>query len=175
MNSIPFETTTPTLQSTVTKFVSDLPNPKMTDLRDEQKTCHICMEPFTDGVLKELPVLLPCGHIFGKDCMIKWLSSNGDKSPRSCPMCRAELLPQLPSPSLEPWSDQFGGYERLRRPGDREGQWGGVVHLSGERDYGGDFLPPPLNMMLYEGELSLPLRRPSGRAAGEIVTRPISE
>lgn len=87
-------------------------------------------------------------------------------------MCRAELLPQLPSPSLEPWSDQFGGYGRLRRPGGRVGEWGGVVHLPGERDYGGIFLRP-ISMRMYEEELSLPLRSPSGRTAGEIVTRPI--
>ena len=87
-------------------------------------------------------------------------------------MCRAELLPQLPSPSLEPWSDQFGGYERVRRPGGRVGEWGGVVHLSGERDYVSNFMRP-LSTMMYEEELSLPLRSPSRRAAGEIVTRSI--
>lgn len=48
-----------------------------------QKECVICQEKFTaqDQDLAKLP----CGHIFHRDCIYKWL-----KEKRSCPVCRKE-------------------------------------------------------------------------------------
>ncbi|KAH3667924.1 hypothetical protein WICMUC_005137 [Wickerhamomyces mucosus] len=33
-----------------------------------------------------IPVQMPCGHIFGKSCLVEWLKSNV-----SCPLCRREV------------------------------------------------------------------------------------
>lgn len=137
MDSIPIDTTIPTPHSAVTKFVSDLPILDTASLRDEQKTCHICMESFTSEFVQDLPILLPCGHIFGKNCVVKWLTSDGDKSPRSCPMCRAELLPQLQLPSLEPFWDQLREIESLRLLVVTVPSETGVQHLPGERGEAG--------------------------------------
>ena len=55
--------------------------------------CSICKKGFSllnenDG--GEDPAILPCGHIFGNDCIIKWMSSPSlDYS--SCPCCRFQL------------------------------------------------------------------------------------
>ena len=122
MDLIPTEITLPDLQSAVTRFISALPTPKIADLEEGQKICHICMEPFTQSFTKELlqevPVLLPCGHVFGKNCMSKWLTSAGKKSPRNCPMCRTELSPppRLPSRELLRWELRFRPpFLRVRR------------------------------------------------------------
>ena len=101
MGSIPHNAMTMTPQrATATRFILSLPIVNTANLPDEHKSCHICMEDFqaqTANTL-ELPVRLPCSHILGTICMINWLSSNGDTSPRGCPMCRAELLPQAQPP-----------------------------------------------------------------------------
>ena len=101
MESLPHNALTMTPQrATATRFILSLPIVNKANLPDEHKSCHICMEDFkaqTANTL-ELPVRLPCSHILGTICMINWLSSNGDESPRGCPMCRAELLPQAQPP-----------------------------------------------------------------------------
>ena len=55
--------------------------------------CHICQEPFLTGTNPERPATLPCGHIFGDGCIVKWispLSSNGVRN--SCPLCRKPIF-----------------------------------------------------------------------------------
>lgn len=47
--------------------------------------------PFSD--LPELPVRLPCGHIFGQICVLKWASGGGSGDPPKCPICRAIWTP----------------------------------------------------------------------------------
>jgi len=43
--------------------------------------CAVCYED-----LKEKATLLPCGHLYDKDCIEKWL-----KQHNQCPICRKEL------------------------------------------------------------------------------------
>lgn len=60
--------------------------------------CHICQEPFLSGSHPERAVKLPCGHIFGEGCILKWisrLSQSGIKI--KCPLCRRSIL-QLKAP-----------------------------------------------------------------------------
>ncbi|KAF2123501.1 hypothetical protein P153DRAFT_303863 [Dothidotthia symphoricarpi CBS 119687] len=47
-------------------------------------TCVVCTEPFS---AKHQPVTLPCKHIFGHECIKKWLRS-GRGNTSSCPNCR---------------------------------------------------------------------------------------
>lgn len=47
--------------------------------------------PFSD--LPELPVRLPCGHVFGQICVLKWVSGGGSGNAPKCPICRAIWTP----------------------------------------------------------------------------------
>jgi len=52
---------------------------------DLDKECSICMDPFCEKEFKR--VLPPCGHLFHKKCIDKWLKKNP-----SCPICRVALI-----------------------------------------------------------------------------------
>lgn len=53
--------------------------------------CYICFQPFgsTDPLHggSEVPVQLPCGHVFGEVCITIWTHSSN-----SCPLCRKKVL-----------------------------------------------------------------------------------
>ena len=49
----------------------------------ENYQCIICMEEFE---IKEKVKLLPCGHIFHKNCIKQWLLKQ-----KSCPFCKSEI------------------------------------------------------------------------------------
>ena len=49
----------------------------------ENYQCIICMEEFK---IKEKVKLLPCGHIFHKNCIKEWLLKQ-----KSCPFCKSEI------------------------------------------------------------------------------------
>jgi len=82
----------PSAFQTAASFVSGLPKVPCTDLPDNE--CSICREDFDasqatdDG---EIPVRLPCGHIFGEKCLLAFLSIGTTR--HSCPMCRGKLPP----------------------------------------------------------------------------------
>ena len=52
----------------------------------EFPNCCICLSEINSG---ENTVLLPCGHLFHKDCCFTWLNKNN-----TCPICRFELPPE---------------------------------------------------------------------------------
>ena len=64
--------------------------------------CAICknqyrLYPANDsGEKPEQPMMLPCKHIMGENCLQKWLSPGGG-SGNSCPICRRKLFPPWPS------------------------------------------------------------------------------
>jgi len=49
----------------------------------EHRNCSICLEDFCPGDVRRT---LPCLHGFHKECVDRWLSSNG-----SCPICKHEI------------------------------------------------------------------------------------
>ena len=69
------------------------------DEKDETKleypTCSICLMEVTEG---QDTILVPCGHMFHDECIVKWLELHN-----SCPVCRFELPTDDPE------------YERERR------------------------------------------------------------
>ncbi|MCJ1470017.1 hypothetical protein MMC07_008662 [Pseudocyphellaria aurata] len=73
---------------------------KLDDIDSANQECDICRQSFSlseNGDAPEPPVTLPCGHIFGKDCISNWifhsaLKESGDEDKTlvvfSCPKCR---------------------------------------------------------------------------------------
>lgn len=103
------------------EFILSLPHISRHSL-GEEKECNICYYPFfasrgkleagaiRDGTvprpheslephevpfsdLPELPVRLPCGHVFGQICVIKWVTGGASGNPPKCPICRAIWTP----------------------------------------------------------------------------------
>lgn len=54
------------------------------DSDDTVDTCSICFEPFT-STSEHRVVSIKCGHIFGKECIERWLKTKESK--RRCPKC----------------------------------------------------------------------------------------
>lgn len=91
--------------------------------RGDNEECFICSEPYTetttdaDGnattTVNDEAVALPCGHIFGRECITAWVgTANANASASSsqgvtCPTCRATLF-------------QFGNGQ-----GNGQGNWPG--------------------------------------------------
>lgn len=60
-------------------------HPKEQDDDQLDNSCIICMEPYT-GTGSHQICCLPCGHLFGYECIHKWLSQS--KKHRHCPQCK---------------------------------------------------------------------------------------
>ncbi|KAF1835873.1 hypothetical protein BDW02DRAFT_267359 [Decorospora gaudefroyi] len=80
-------------------------------------TCNICTEHFSDV---HQPVALPCKHIFGHECIKKWLKS-GRGNTNACPTCRYICVPE-PQPNLQ-----------SRAPFDVPSIWKELCELSPDR------------------------------------------
>ena len=61
--------------------------------------CAICQERYVE------PKLLPCGHYFCKNCILKLVLRMGSDQPFSCPECREEVL--LPKGSVDKLKTAF--------------------------------------------------------------------
>ncbi|KAL9067172.1 MAG: hypothetical protein Q9161_007068 [Pseudevernia consocians] len=68
------------------EFLESLPVVKINDLPEGIHSCSLCTEPFEDKEDSETPIRLPCRHIFGKICILRWISSN------TCPTCLADII-----------------------------------------------------------------------------------
>ena len=75
-------------------FIESLISLELDELKKEDRTCAICLQPYRKGESQEIPLQLPCGHIFGKECLLTWLTDIGkdDAHVASCPMCRKECI-----------------------------------------------------------------------------------
>ncbi|KAI6647965.1 E3 ubiquitin-protein ligase RFWD3-like [Oopsacas minuta] len=64
------------------------PKPKLdTSAELDSYCCSICYEPWTTTGIHRL-VSLKCGHLFGENCIDKWLRQSAQTSERKCPQCK---------------------------------------------------------------------------------------
>lgn len=70
-------------------FVKNLISLDIDEMPADEQTCMICSDHYWTGTEAELPLQLPCGHVFGEHCLIRWLTGiGGPKQHGNCPMCR---------------------------------------------------------------------------------------
>lgn len=54
------------------------------DIEPENRECDICRQSFCstdDGQSPEIPISLPCGHVFGMDCLSNWITVGQNDHP----------------------------------------------------------------------------------------------
>ena len=90
-------------------FINGLISLELDDLRKGDNLCAICLQPYREGEFQEIPLQLPCGHTFGKDCLLSWLSDIGNDGVHAacCPMCRRECISEK--------RKHIGTYEGLKQ------------------------------------------------------------
>lgn len=96
----------------IIRFVASLPCIKLADLGpvSEDQNCSICLTKYGKKyrLEKNIPTMLPCRHIFGADCLKRWL-----KDQESCPLCRRTVFlrpmasEHLEDPKLEQLARDF--------------------------------------------------------------------
>lgn len=81
-------------------FLNSLTSLELDDLPEGDDKCLICGDVYHEGQFAEIPLMLPCNHIFGKECLEIWFSgiaSLGDMVEHdSCPMCRRKYIFEKP-------------------------------------------------------------------------------
>ena len=75
-------------------FINGLISLELDDLGKGDDLCAICLQPYREGEFQEIPLQLPCGHTFGKGCLLSWLSDIGNDGAHvaCCPICRKECI-----------------------------------------------------------------------------------
>jgi hypothetical protein len=76
----------------VLRHGKDTPLPEIDGRAPQESTCAICLSEFEDG--EELR-LLPCVHLYHKECIDVWMRRQGISA--ACPMCKRPLLSRLPA------------------------------------------------------------------------------
>ena len=74
------------VRATDKEILNNLPETKIEDeskLESEKKNCVICLEDFKN---KDKAIILPCIHLFHKNCINNWL-----KTKNICPICKFKL------------------------------------------------------------------------------------
>ena len=86
-------------------FLSGIPHLDIETLPSLDEKCAICTEPYLESSCElrdplDSPVKIRCGHIFGHNCLVRWMLS--DSFDNQCPFCRAKIVdesdPDLRSP-----------------------------------------------------------------------------
>ena len=72
-------------------LISHFTIPDAEYLEDDIK-CHVCLEPFLTGDSPELPIKLPCKHVVGSVCILRWLGpQKAQLREKNCPICRKAI------------------------------------------------------------------------------------
>ena len=90
-------------------FINGLISFELDDLGEGDNSCAICLQPYREGEFQEIPLQLPCGHTFGKGCLLSWLSDIGNDGAHAacCPICRKECISEK--------RKHIGTYEGLKQ------------------------------------------------------------
>lgn len=91
-------------------FLQTLPLLTASDHAEAIDTCPICQEAFDNTARPEIPVRLPCHHIFGALCISSWMSLE-----ETCPLCRTVLF-DPPVPSASGVNGELAWSTRLLQP-----------------------------------------------------------
>lgn len=59
---------------------------KIDTTSEDADGCHICFEPY-DNSGGHRPCCLKCGHLFGKDCIERWINTQ-----KRCPDCNCKAM-----------------------------------------------------------------------------------
>ena len=75
------------------RFLEALPVLSPSSLPEDSQDCPICFERYQNRPHSEKAVNLPCNHVVGRDCLLKWLTSSASNlNNNTCPMCRTVLF-----------------------------------------------------------------------------------
>uniref|UniRef100_A0A0D3FCR8 RING-type domain-containing protein n=1 Tax=Oryza barthii TaxID=65489 RepID=A0A0D3FCR8_9ORYZ len=72
-------------------------------------TCSICLQPWTCNGDHRIPPCIPCGHVYGRSCLEKWLVHvlQRGTGQAKCPQCGEEFEPHritnLYAPGINIW------------------------------------------------------------------------
>ena len=116
----------PPPMDTYETFIARLPIVPIESLPPDERECSICTLPYRSplGILQgliggpsESPLQLPCGHIYGKACLTRWLANH-----TTCPHCRHQLfdrssvpeVPRIPVSLLATHRDVASSGARMR-------------------------------------------------------------
>ena len=83
------------LQDEIRHYLQSLSTPSAEEITADD-TCHICLEKYgqsTTTSAAEKPLRLPCGHVFGNECLAKYLVADNDDGFKNsaCPLCRGPI------------------------------------------------------------------------------------
>ncbi|KAM0799830.1 hypothetical protein BDR22DRAFT_822201 [Usnea florida] len=110
--SIPESIARESLKENAKMSIDPFPFLTASDHSEAVTTCPICQEAFENAERPEIPLRLPCQHVFGISCLASWMSIKN-----TCPLCRTVLgggggFPRAPE---VPWSARV--FRPVRRPG----------------------------------------------------------
>lgn len=71
------------LSQNILNSLPEVPIENVDKMDDDKKNCVICLNDFKNG---DKAIILPCIHLFHKDCITSWLKQN-DK----CPICKKNI------------------------------------------------------------------------------------
>lgn len=94
---------TPSRPSTAeTAELPGTPTSLETAIEFDPQECPICLNDFSEESLssKERIIRLPCGHIYHRSCIVRWLAQptqSGNKPKFNCPLCKHVVNEPLPA------------------------------------------------------------------------------
>ena len=130
-------------------WFNQLPSVDIESLDKDDKNCGICRVEYSSSSSAsdqqedpiETPVRLPCGHVFGTQCLKEWLNPDAAHvNNKTCPTCRHHLGEYDPV-----FTENLRHLQWLERldyanDTDRSMVLGGLVHTLNEQDARREFL-----------------------------------